>query len=211
MVTEIPPNTAAPIRKPSALRRGLLATGLVAGGMVLGASGLALASAGAMGWHGGFHHGPRIGMIQHVVRGALEDVGATTAQEDKIHDIIATTWTDIDKGGADREAMRKQILDLMKAPTLDREAIEKLRAEKIGEIDAKSKTLVGALVDAAGQLTPDQRAKLVQHMEERQAESGGGGPGGWGGWHHPDRMDGPDGPSGGHQPGDRGPDDSDHG
>lgn len=205
------PRPAVPTFRTITLRRTAIGVALVAGGFVLGAGTLASASGGmgwqgGMGWHGGWHHGPRIGMIQHAVRGALENVGATTAQEDKIHDIIATSYAEIDKGGADREAMRKQVLDLMKAPTLDRAAIEKVRADKIGEIDAESKKIVGALLDAAGQLTPEQRTKLVQNAEDRMSHRGWGG---WGGWRHGGPMDGHDGPA---RDNDRGPvDRGDHG
>lgn len=175
--------------KPSAWRRGAIAVALVAGGFVLGAG--TLASAGGMPWHGGgFHHGPRIGMIQHFVRNALDNVGASTAQENKVHDILAATYTELEKDKPDRQAMRKQILDLMKAPTIDRAAAEKLRAERVAAFDAKSKKIVDAVLDAAGQLTPEQRTKLAQLAEERMSH------GGWGGWrhrHHGGPMDDHDG------------------
>lgn len=203
-------NTANPATRPAP--RPWRTTGyaivLLGTGFALGAT--SLASAGAMAWHAGWHHhGPRVGMIQHVVHNALENVGATVTQEDKIHDIIATTYTDLDKSGADHQAMRKQILELMKAPTLDKAAIEKVRADKIAEMDAKSKKITAALIDAAGQLTPEQRTKLVQNAEEHFAQ-GGWGHGGWGGGHHRDRRDGPDGDHDRGHDG-HGPDDGDHG
>ena len=170
--------------RPSAWRTTGIALVLIGGGFALGAASLAFAHGdmpGPGGWH---HHGPKIGAIQHMVRGALDNVGASTVQEDKIHDIIAATYTDFQKDEGGREAMRKQVLELMKAPTIDRAAVEKLRAEKIAAFDAKSKTIVGAFLDAAGQLTPDQRAKLVQHVEDRMADHAG-----WGGWHHGGPMD----------------------
>ena len=104
-----------------------------------------------------------------------ENVGATTAQEDKIHDIVAATFTELDKDGDGRDALRKQVLDLMRAPTLDRAAIEKLRAENVAAFDAKSKAIVAAVVDAAGQLTPAQRVKLAQNAEDRMAHPWWGG------------------------------------
>ncbi len=194
------------------VRHSLVAAGLVAGGMVMGAGGLAVAAAGGdmgggMGWHGHHHHGPRTGMIQRRVRGALDNVGATTAQEDKVHDIIAGAATELGKDEGDRGAMRKQVLELMKAPTLDRAAFEKLRAQKIADMDAKSKVISGALFDAASQLSPEQRAKLVANVEQHMEH---GGPGGRheGGRHDGGRMNGPD---GGRGPDDRGGRGSDRG
>lgn len=181
--------------RPSRLRRGLVAASLVTGGFILGVASLAVAAPEGAPWAGGFHrHGPPIGMIQHVLRGALDNVGATTAQEDKIHDIIATTFTQMEADAPQRDAQRKQVLDLLKAPTIDRAAVEKLRAEKVAEFDAKSKTIANALVEAAGQLSPEQRVKLVQNAEDRMEH------GGWGGWRHGDRMD----EHGGHDAGDHG-------
>ena len=156
---------------------------------------LAVAAAGGginagMGWQ--HHHGPRVGMIQHRVRGALDEVGATTAQEDKVHDIIAGAVTELSKDDADHGAMRKQFFELMKAPTLDRVAFEALRAQKVAAMDAKSKVVSNALFDAASQLSPEQRTKLVGNFEQHM------GHGGWGGHH--DGIDGP-----GRGPDDRGP------
>ena len=184
-------------------RRGAIAAGLVAGGFALGAVSLASAQGMAYGdhWQGGPWHGARIGFFQHVVRGALENVGATTAQEDKIHDIVAATFTDLDQGADGRAALRKQVLDLLRAPTIDRAAVEKLRADQIAAIDAKSKRVVQAVLDVSAQLTPDQRTKLVREAEDRMEHRG------WGGMHRGEPMDGQDGPTpdGGHRaPGDHG-------
>ena len=117
-------------------RQSAIALVLVGGGFVLGAASLAAAH-GDMGGMGGWHHhhhGPKVGMIQHMVHGALDNVGATTAQEDKVHDIIAAAYTQLDTKGDAKGAMKTQVLELMKAPTLDRAAFDKLRADKVAEM-----------------------------------------------------------------------------
>ncbi len=186
------------------VRHGLIAAALVAGGMVVGAGGLAVAAAGGdmgggMGWHHGHHRGERTGMIQRRVRGALDNVGATTAQEDKVHDIIAGAATELGKNDGDRGAMRKQVLELMKAATLDRAAFEKVRAQKIADMDAKSKVVSNALFDAASQLSPEQRTKLVDNFEQRMERGGKHD-------HDHDHRNGPDGGRGSddHRGSDRG-------
>ena len=161
-------------------RQSAVALVLIGGGFALGAASVATAhgnmgGGGMGGWH---HHGPRVGTIQHMVRGALDNVGATTAQEDKVHDIIAKASTDLDKDGDDKGGMKKQVLELMKAPTLDRAAFDKLRADKVAGIEAKSKTIEDALFEAASQLSPEQRTKLVANVQERMEHHG------WGGWRH---------------------------
>ena len=56
---------------------------------------------------------------------------------------------------------------LLSAPTIDKAAVEKLRAERIAAIDEASKKAVAAVVEAAEVLTPEQRTKLVEEMKER--------------------------------------------
>ena len=187
-------------RRSSMLRRSALAAVLLGGGIVIGAAGFATAQ-GAMGGPGGWHHGgPKVGMVQFFVHGALENVGATSDQETKVHDIIATAYQKIDSSQDERDEMRKQVMELLKAPTIDRAAAEKLRAEKIADMDAKSKVIVGAALDAAAQLTPEQRVKLANNAEARMQEHEHGG------WHHWGHEDGPE-----HGPMEHGPDGGDHG
>lgn len=173
-------------RRASSWRQTGIAVGLLGAGFIIGAVSLATAAGDGFGppWaghFGGHHHGMKIGFVQHMVRNQLDSVGATTAQEDKVHDIIATTYTELDVDKAKKDEMRKQVLDLFRAKTIDRAAAEKLRAEKMTEIDAKSKKVVAAMLDAAGQLTPEQRTKLVERIEWRMAHPHWG----WGGWRHP--------------------------
>ena len=184
----------------SGWRRAVLMSATLGAGIALGAGGLAVAAGapGAIGWH----HGFRLERIQHVVSRALDAVGATTAQEAKVHDIIAINFADMGGRPEDREALRKQALDLLRAPVVDRPAVEKLRAQQVAKFDERSKQMVGAVLDAADQLTPDQRAKLadlVGDMAQRGPMGRWGGPGGGRGMERPDR-------GGGDRPG-RGPDD----
>jgi Spy/CpxP family protein refolding chaperone len=184
-------------------RRSALIVGVLVGGVALGAGGLAVAA--TMQGYPGWHHGPRLDFVQQFVRGQLDSVGATTAQETKVHDIIAAAFSDMAQNPGQLETLRKQALDLLRAPTVDRAAAEKLRADQIAALDAHSKKMVGALLDAADQLTPEQRAKLVERVEAMAQHGPWGGPhgrpmGGPGtfpmnGGHGPDAMPnhGPDG------------------
>lgn len=168
--------------------RALMLGGVMAAGIALGASGLAAA---AMMGGGGWHHGPRLERIQNFVRMSLDSVAATSDQEAKVHDIVATAFTDLAPKPEDRMAMRKQAIDLLRAPTIDKAAIEKLRSDFVARTDAKSKRFTEAVLAIADVLTPDQRAKLADRAQmwaERGPMMGGHR------WHqgHRDGQDGPD-------------------
>ena len=150
---------------------------LVAGGVaVLALAGIGAAGAmgGGMGPHmmamGMGHGGPFGG---RGIERALEAVDATAEQEDRIWAIIDGARADLRPTMREFRDTRKQVMDLMAAPTIDAAAVEKLRAERIAAIDAASKKMTAGVVAAAQVLTPEQRAKLAEQMKERK------GPGRW--------------------------------
>ena len=198
-----PAAPTGPARGRSPWVRRLTLAGVVLGGVGLAAGGYA-ATAGADG--AGWRDGMRLAFAQHAVARALDSVGANAAQEAKIHDILAARFAELAPNPEERAAMRKQALDLLAAPTIDRAAAEKLRADAVAKFDAKSKVVLAGLLDAADQLTPEQRTKLAQRIEAMPARGFAGGP--WSHWGHwgPGGPGGP-GPMGGPQGGpDDGPD-----
>ena len=68
------------------------------------------------------------------------------------------------------EQMHQQLLAALTAPTVDRAAIETVRADAITRIDQGSKDLAKAVGDIAEVLTPAQRQQLAalaaQHMQQ---------------------------------------------
>ena len=78
--------------------------------------------------------------------------GASAEQEAKVHDIVAAKFAELAPDPGEREAMRKQALALLAAPTIDRSAVEKMRADAVAKFDAKSKTVVAAVLDVADAL-----------------------------------------------------------
>jgi Spy/CpxP family protein refolding chaperone len=53
---------------------------------------------------------------------------------------------------------------LLTAPTVDRAALEQLRAAQVGRLDFISRRILVAVEDAADVLTPEQRAKFAQQL-----------------------------------------------
>ena len=61
----------------------------------------------------------------------------------------------------------KQALAITSAPTIDRAAMERLRAEQVALADSVSKRITQAFADAAEVLTPEQRQKVAGRLTER--------------------------------------------
>lgn len=141
----------------------------------------------------GWRQGVRLALVQQMIGRALDLVGASAEQENKVHDIVAAKFAEIAPNPDEHAALRKHALELLSAPTIDRAEVEKVRAEAVAAFDAKSKAVVGGLIDIADQLTPDQRAKLAARIEAMPQHGPIMGP--WGGWRHGGPMSGP--PDGG--------------
>jgi len=204
-IDNVPLLPEPPLREPSgengregfsARTRSFLMVGGLTLGLALGVGSLALA-AGTLDTFS-VKQGLRLALVQRVVSHALDSVGANAAQEAKVHDIIAANFADVAPNPREHEAMRKQALDLLSAATIDRAAVEKLRADAVANFDAKSKKLVGGVLDIADQLTPTQRVELAARIEQMAQRFPMGGPRGG------RFME--DGPSPGGDAPDRGPD-----
>ncbi|MGS1097582.1 Spy/CpxP family protein refolding chaperone [Aquamicrobium terrae] len=145
---------------------------IVAGGVsVLALAGIGVAGAmgGGTGPHMmamGMNHGGPFG--GRGIERALDAVDATAEQEDRIWAIIDGARAEMRPAMREFRDTRTAVMDLMAAPTIDRTAAEKLRAERIAVIDEASKKMVATALDAAEVLTPEQRARLVEQMKERK-------------------------------------------
>jgi len=131
--------------------------------------------------------------VDRMVRHVAVEVGATGDQQEKLATIAKGLVKDVLPLRDKMIAARQQARDLLTAQTIDRAALEKLRAEQIAAHDAASKRVVQGLADAAEVLNPDQRKKLNELITARQngggwglggfgRHMGRGMMGGWGGW-----------------------------
>jgi Spy/CpxP family protein refolding chaperone len=147
-------------------RRAAIAT--LIGGLAAGIGIKAFAHGGHGGWHrGGFVSGPldpamleeRLDrMLKHV----YVEIDATEEQKAKLAPIIRDAARELlPLGGKVREARAKAI-GLLAGESVDRAAIEQLRAEQIALADQASKRLSRALADVADVLTPAQRKDLAE-------------------------------------------------
>jgi periplasmic protein CpxP/Spy len=169
-------------------RRGTFLIALVAVALVAGITGNLLSKAFGQGnswhhisWHdGGVFGGPlspaqvddRIDrMSKHI---AIE-LDATADQQVKIANIAKAAVADLRPLHEKAHAARAQAVTLLTAPTIDRSAVERLRAEQIGLAETASKRIAQALTDAAEVLSPEQRRKVADWMASRRSW--------WARWH----------------------------
>ncbi len=176
-----PQDTTTPPRRSGKGRMALLAA-VVA--LVAGTAGSLATSAMSYAegpWQAGFMASPFDPAaldkhIEHVMKHLAVEVDATQDQTAKLVAIAQAAAKDLlplrEKVAADHQ----RAVELLSASSIDRTAIEKLRAEHIGLAETASKRIAQALDDAADVLTPEQRRTLVERISSWHQ--------GFGGWWH---------------------------
>jgi periplasmic protein CpxP/Spy len=162
-------------------RRGTFLIALVAVALVAGITGNLLSKAFGQGgswhhisWHdGGVFGGPLSpaqidDRIDRMTKHMAIEFDATTDQQVKIANIAKAAVADLRPLHEKAHATRAQAITLLTAPTIDRSAIERLRAEQIGLAETASKRIAQALADVAEVLSPEQRRKVADWMASRR-------------------------------------------
>ena len=171
------PNASGNPRRPS--RRVAIAT--LIGALVAGVGITAFAHGGPGGFgpfggHSGWHMGPGGQMdpesmqrrAEAMVKFWLADVNATEAQQKKIAEIMTTTMRELAPLREKHREARKQVVELLAKPQIDRGALEAIRAQELQLADQFSRRVTQSLADAADVLTPEQRTKLAERMQQRR-------------------------------------------
>jgi len=158
-------------------RRGTFLLALVAVALVADLTGSVLSKAFGQGdgWHHiGWHHGGFFGgplspaqiddRIDRMTKHMAIELDATADQQAKLANIAKAAVADLRPLHEKAHATRAEAVTLLTAPSIDRSAIERLRAEKIGLAETASKRIAQALADAADVLSPEQRRKIADWM-----------------------------------------------
>ena len=148
---------------------GMLLIGFV--GSVL--AGGAIVSTQAAGWsHGGRHrghlgHDPELARkrAEFAATWVLSRIDATDEQQEQVKAILGRSVDELTTLAAQHRQNREAWVAELARPTIDRTALEQLRQNGIGTVDAATTRLVQALADAAEVLTPEQRAELIEMAE----------------------------------------------
>jgi periplasmic protein CpxP/Spy len=177
-------------------RRGLFALVFLAVAVVAGLTGNMLTTAFGQGfawraWHGGVMGGGMMGggfmggpltpaqiddRIDRMTKHMAIELDASADQQAKIASIAKAAVNDLRPMREKAQAARGQAIALLTAPTVDRTAIERLRADQIALAETASKRIAQAVADASEVLSPEQRRKVADW-----AAAFNGGP--WGPWH----------------------------
>jgi Spy/CpxP family protein refolding chaperone len=171
-------------------RRGVFVIALLALALLAGLTGKMLSTAFGQGlaWHG-WHDGAFMGpmgrpltpaqiddRIDRMTKHMAIELDASADQQAKIAGILKAAVNDLRPLRDKAQAARSQVIALLTAPTVDRSAIERLRAEQIGLAETASKRIAQAVADASEVLSPDQRRKVADWVSAFD-----GGP--WARWH----------------------------
>lgn len=92
---------------------------------------------------------------------------ASEAQKDEVGAIVKGTVSEVKALRAMNKTNRHDVLRLLTQPTVDRAALESLRAQQMVTIDEASRLVADGLADAAEVLTTAQRVALATKLEAR--------------------------------------------
>jgi protein CpxP len=144
-----------------------------------GAFGLLASSvAGGFGYRAFAHRGRNGGgpldpaqldaRIERMLKHLYVEIDATDAQKQQLEPIVKQAAQELLPLREQIRAARRQALELLSAETIDRMAIERLRAQQIQLAESASKRLTVALTDVAEVLTPEQRQALAERLRHRR-------------------------------------------
>jgi protein CpxP len=142
----------------------LLLMGGLAGGL------LSRAFAQDHGWHRfGVMHGPMSqaqinDRIDRMTKHLAIELDATADQQTKLAGTAKAAVNDLLPLREKAQAQRAQGIALLTAPTLDRAAIERVRADPLALAETASKRIAQALEDASDVLSPEQRRKIADFI-----------------------------------------------
>ncbi len=136
------------------------------------------------GYNGGGHGGDHKGFadwsdadiearIERMVKHAAIEIDATHEQQEKIIVLATAVAKDLKPVHDRMRATGKELHALLLADTIDRAALEQLRAERLADAERISRNLVSALADVAEVLSPEQRKLLDERIKQFRSMHGG--------------------------------------
>jgi periplasmic protein CpxP/Spy len=160
-------------------KRAAIAT--LIGGIAAGIGYKAFAHGGGYGgWHrGGFMGGPLDAAavdehLDRMLKHLYVEIDATEEQKQRLAPIVKQAAKDLLPLREKASEARKKAAELLTQDSVDRAAIETLRAEQLKLVEQGSRRFTQALADVAEVLTPAQRKELAAHFARRHGRWGHG-------------------------------------
>jgi len=167
-----------PDKRRKFFKRAAIAT--LIGGIAAGIGIKAFAQGGGCGWHrGGFAAGPLdpAALDEHLdrmLKHLYVEIDATGEQKQKLAPIVKQAAKDLLPLRERIREARGKALELLTQDSVDRGAIEALRAEHLQLAEQASRRVAQSLADAAEVLTPAQRKELAARVEKHRRGWGHG-------------------------------------
>lgn len=148
--------------RPLHLRRWIIA-GVIAAATVT--TGVAVAQ--GHGMHRGHAVNP-VNMAKHIERMVTHVLpNGTPEQKARLKEIAEACAADMKPLHQQIRDGHKEAVKILTQPTVDRNALEAVRAAQMQRMDQASRRMTQAAADAAEVLTPEQRAKFAEHLHKR--------------------------------------------
>jgi protein CpxP len=106
--------------------------------------------------------------LERMLKHLYVEIDATEAQKERLAPIVKKAAQDLLPVRDQMRSARREALALLGGETIDRAAIERLRAAQMDLAEAASKRLAQALADVAEVLTPGQRTLLAERIAHRR-------------------------------------------
>ena len=150
------------------------ATATVIAGLATGIGTRAFAHGGGFcGWQRGGFMGAALdpatldAHLDRALKRLYVEIGATDAQKEQLAPIVKSAARELLPLRAKMHAARRQAVDLLSQQSIDRAALEALRADQVKLAEQASQRLTQALADVADVLTPEQRKQLAERITTR--------------------------------------------
>ncbi len=104
--------------------------------------------------------------VDRFVKHVAIEIEATEEQTTKITTLLTSVAKNMRPVRLEFKEAGEQMKILLTAETVDRTAMEKVRAERVAKVDSLSKELMTAMADAAEVLTVEQRKVLAERVEQ---------------------------------------------
>jgi len=104
-----------------------------------------------------------------MVRHLSIEVDATAEQQDRLRSIVRSAVRDLVPLREKAMNSRQRGRDLLTQSTVDRAAIESLRADQMALADQATRRISQAIADAASVLTVEQRRKIAEQIDTMRA------------------------------------------